>query len=712
MLFVLLISVPLVFAGCDMLGPDFLEDSPSEVEEESVEVEMEAFDQVEVEENMYNVLVGFTHSPGEAEKDLVRNMNGEVERSFNIVDAMEITISKEAISALENQEIVKYVEPNAKVEAHQTVPWGIDRVFGDEEYKFETWDDTRGTGVGVAILDTGIDDEHEDLPEPEDGTNTIDDTHWGDDGSGHGTHVAGTVAALDNDKGVVGVGPEIDLYAVKVLDDDGSGTWSSVAAGIEWAVEEEIPILNMSLGGDESETLGDAVQEANYKGHLIVASAGNDGNPPGNGENVGYPAAYEEVIAVAASDENDNRASFSSTGPEVELIAPGVDVLSTIPDDDYEEYDGTSMSAPHVAGSAALVWDAKEAQLGDNEDIRGILQDTAEDLDMDEEHQGYGLVRPDKAIDVDEEEEEYGVNVIAPEDAEETETGEYTYTYEVENTGTKDDTYDLNAESIDENFVANVQDELFVNADESKNVEVEVEITDDAEAGDSAEITLTAENVEEDVSDSDSMVVTLIGEPEVETVGTSDVSDTSAVLEGELTDLGGADSAEVWFKWADNSDFTDAEETETQTLEEAETFEDTIDGLDPKTEYYFKALAKNDAGDDEGDVEDFTTEEEEEEEELSEPVIEKFEVKTRTTGPWNRADVEWEVSHEDGALEEVKSELLDGNDVVDTEITSVSGEDAFGEHNLRIRNDDADAVRLTVTDTEDQETYETKDIEF
>ena len=507
-LIVLIFVLTLLFAGCDMVGPEVLEDSPSQVEEESFEVEVEAFEEVRVEEDMYNVLVGFTHSPGEAEKELIGNLGGEVKRSFNIVDAMEINIPENALAVLGNSEIVRYVEPNAEVEAHQTVPWGIDRVFGDEKYSFDTWNEADGQGVGVAILDTGIDEDHESLPEPQDGTNTIDDTHWGDDGNGHGTHVAGTVAALDNDTGVVGVGPEIDLYAVKVLDDGGGGTWSSVAAGIEWAVKEDIPILNMSLGGGDSETLRESVEEARNEGHLIIASAGNDGNPGGRGDNVGYPAAYDEVIAVAASDDNDNRASFSSTGPQVELIAPGVNVLSTVPGDDYEEYSGTSMSAPHVAGVAALVWDAEGAELGDNEDIRVILQETAEDLGLDDEHQGYGLVRADKAVAFD-------------------------------------------------------------------------------------------------------------------------------------------------------------------------------DGED----------------------------EDEEDEDLAEPVIKEFDITTRTSGPWNRADVEWTVSHEDEALAEVKSELLDGDDVVDTETTSVIGGEASGEHNLRTRGE-ADSVRLTVTDNEGNKTSETKEIEF
>jgi len=621
-LIILIFVLTLLLAGCDMVGPEVLEDSPSEVEEESFEVEAEAFEEVRVEQDMYNVLVGFTRPPGEAEKEMVRNMGGEVNRSFTIVDAMEINIPENAIAALKNSKVVRYVEPNAEVEAHgqngQTVPWGIDRVFGDEEYSFDTWDEADGEGVGVAILDTGIDEDHESLPDPQGGTNTIDDTHWGDDGNGHGTHVAGTVAALDNDVGVVGVGPSIDLYAVKVLDDDGGGTMSSVAAGIDWVVEEaedDIPILNMSLGGGDNNTLSEAVEAAHQAGHVLIASAGNDGNPGGRGDNVGYPAAYDEVIAVAASDDDDNRARFSSTGPQVELIAPGVDVLSTVPGDDYDEYSGTSMSAPHVAGVAALVWDAEGAGLGNNEKIRGVLQETAEELDLDDEHQGYGLVRADKAVAFD---------------------------------------------------------------DEDDDEEDELE------------------------------------KPKVETSEADNITDSSADLKGEVADLGGADSVDVWFKWSQDEDLTDYQETAKEELADTAEFEATIDELDPETTYYFQALAENDAGKDEGDVLEFITkdddeEDDEEDEDLAEPEIEKFEVSTRSSGPWDRFDVEWEVSHNDGELAEVKSELLDGDNVIDTETTSVSGESASGEHNLRTR-DDADGVRLTVTDTEGNETSESKDI--
>ncbi len=656
-----------------------------------------------------DVLIGFYQTPGPSERTLVRAHGGEIYRQFTIVDTIAATMTLQAADALTQNSSVRYVEPDGPVHAlDQTVPWGIDRVFGDEEYKFATWDDSTGVGMAVAIIDTGIDEVHEDLPELLGGVNTIDDTHWGDDGSGHGTHVAGTVAALDNDMGVVGVAPKADLYAVKVLDDGGSGTISSVVKGIEWANEQEIPVMNMSLGtADHYQTLQDACDSAYSTGHLLVAAAGNSGNPPGRGESVGYPAAYNSVIAVAASTNNDNRASFSSTGPEVEIIAPGSSILSTTPGNSYETNSGTSMASPHVAGAAALAW-AGNSDLT-NAEIREILQDTAEDLGLSSNHQGYGMVRADWAVSavLDVEKPEYEVVVVAPEDAEETETGMHTYNFEIKNTGPEEDTYDLTAGSSDGNFITNVQEEVTVAAGAVAEIDVDVEITEDAEAGDSAKITLTAES--DDASDSDSMVVTLIGEPEVETIGSSNVTSTSAILEGKLTDLGGADSVKAWFEWADNFDLGNSEITDKMTFGAPGFFENTVDGLDPNTTYYFRALAENDAGIYKGAVKEFTTKEEEE---LAEPEIRTFEVDTRTAGPWNRADVEWKVFHEDGELSEVKSELFDGEGkLLDSETTSVSGKEASGEHNLRTR-DDANKVHLTVTDTKGQEASQTKKLDW
>jgi len=365
-----------------------------------------------------DVLIGFEGTPNTG---LIRAFGGEIYYEFTIIDVIATSIPENAIKGLQDHPLISYIEPDAEVYAlEQNVPWGIDRVFGDEEYKFPTWQESTGVGIGVAVLDTGIDGDHEDLPELSGGTNTIDDTDWDSDGSGHGTHVAGTIAALDNDYGVVGVSPDVDLYAVKVLDDSGSGTVSTVVAGIEWAVEEEIPIINMSLGSSSySETLQDACNTAYEEGSLLVASAGNSGNRGGGGDNVGYPARFDSVTAVAASNSRDQRASFSSTGPDVELIAPGANIFSTVPDNEYTAYNGTSMAAPHVTGTAALVW-AVNSELT-NSEVREILTSTAEDLGLSTNHQGNGLVRADLSVAV--------VPEIEPKE-------EYTLTIAVEGNGT------------------------------------------------------------------------------------------------------------------------------------------------------------------------------------------------------------------------------------------------------------------------------------
>ena len=331
----------------------------------------------------------------------VRAHGFEVDKQFEIIDAVTARMPAERVSALAAERGIRYIEENREVYAlspglpvtGQDVPWGVDRVFGEEEYEFPTWDQTRGEGIPVGVLDTGIDEEHEDLPELSGGVTTVDDTHWGQDDNGHGTMVAGVISSLDNDLGVVGVAPESELYSIKVLDEDGSGPVSAIIEGIEWAVEEDIPVLNLSLGMlDYSESLEEATSEAYAEGHLLIGASGNDGED----DNVNYPAAYDSVMAVSASDEGDDLADFSDTGEEVELIAPGEDITTTAPDDSYAAGSGTSFAAPHVSGIAALL---KSADSGlSHTQIRNVLQDTAEDLGLADSEQGYGLSRADEAV--------------------------------------------------------------------------------------------------------------------------------------------------------------------------------------------------------------------------------------------------------------------------------------------------------------------------
>jgi len=359
-----------------------------------------------------DVLIGFHNMSERAQnRAMVRAFGGEIYAEFNLVDVIAARMTPQQAAALSKNPKIDYIEPDAEVYAlEQTTPWGIDRVFGDESYPFPTWGTppevkNKGAGIGVAVLDTGIDVDHQDL-------NVVggkrfylrgltlrsDDLY--DDVYGHGTHVAGTIAALDNDIGVVGVAPEVSLYAVKVLGDNGSGSTSAIIAGIQWVRDQgNISIINMSLGSSlYSSTFNNACKNAYLDGILIVASAGNSGNDAGTGNTVGYPAKYDSVIAVAASDSSDERAYFSSTGPDVDFIAPGVNIMSTVPDSLYEDgWSGTSMASPHVAGTAALVWAADPMM--SNGDVWQILTTTAEDLSLPSEHQGNGLVRADRAVD-------------------------------------------------------------------------------------------------------------------------------------------------------------------------------------------------------------------------------------------------------------------------------------------------------------------------
>lgn len=328
-----------------------------------------------------DVLIGFYQAPGPSEQALVRGLGGEIYKQFDIVDVMAARMTSLAAAALAQNSRVKYVEPDAPVYVlEQTVPWGIDRVFGEETYPFPTWETTKGSGIAVAILDTGIQLDHPDLNV----VGGVDCTKGpdcdrggdGDDDRGHGTHVAGTVAALDNDIGVVGVAPEADLYSVKVLTRVG-GRYSDVIKGIEWSVDNGMNVVNMSLGATTySETLKTAVDVADANGLLLVAAAGNNGD----WETVDpvYPAAYKSVMAIGAIKEGDEIAEFSNWTSGVELVAPGVRVLSTYIGSTYYEGNGTSMASPHVAGVAALVW-AVNSNLT-NAEIRSILWDTAEDL--------------------------------------------------------------------------------------------------------------------------------------------------------------------------------------------------------------------------------------------------------------------------------------------------------------------------------------------
>lgn len=280
----------------------------------------------------------------------------------------------------------------------EDLPWGVDRIDADLAWAVST-----GLGVKVAIIDTGIDKDHPDLVDNiKGGVNFVKirgkiiADQWDDD-SGHGTHCAGIVAAVGNDIGVIGVAPQAWLYGVKVLDRRGSGYVSDVILGIEWSIENEMQVISMSLGtSSDVQSLHDACDLADDAGIAVVAAAGNSGDTDPDSDVI-YPAKYASVIAVAATDDTDTRASWSSDGPEVELAAPGVDIFSTWKGGEYETKSGTSMACPHVAGTVALVL-AADPELAPD-DVRATLQATADDLGEEgfDNYYGHGLVDAEEA---------------------------------------------------------------------------------------------------------------------------------------------------------------------------------------------------------------------------------------------------------------------------------------------------------------------------
>jgi subtilisin len=354
-----------------------------------------------------SVIVGFYEKPGHLEKALIHEAKGIIKRTYSLIPAMAVTISDVDIEKIKNNIKVAYVEDDAVYMAVEPLigdeyinSWGVSRIFADVAHA----SGNKGAGVRVAVLDTGIDDTHPDIDDNFKGGYDFvfnDNAPFDDSWNSHGTHIAGTIAAEENGIGVIGVVPEADLYAVKVLDGGGFGLLSWIIAGIEWAVLNGMDIVNMSFEGLGSQALLDTCDSAYSAGVLLVAAGGNT-----YGGMVQYPAAYDSVIAVTGTDADDMKATFSPIGPEVELAAPGVDVLSTcsLTNNDcvggYRFLSGTSQASPHVAGTAALLFSSPDLLDFDgngvinNVDVRLLLQDTAIDLgDPGQDNVfGFGLV--------------------------------------------------------------------------------------------------------------------------------------------------------------------------------------------------------------------------------------------------------------------------------------------------------------------------------
>lgn len=327
-------------------------------------------------------------------------------KRLDIINAVAADLPEKAIEALQNNPNVRYVEPDYEMHA-LGYDWGVDRIEADVVHTYPN----TGSQVRVAVIDTGIYYKHADLGgcfgndcKIAGGWDFVNNDADPLDDAGHGTHVAGTIAS-NLATAYTGVAPDARLYALKVLDANGGGSLSDLIAALQWAVANDIDIASMSLGSDyDLISVREACDAAYEAGVLLVAAAGNDGNRAGRGDSVDYPGAYESVIAVAATDSSDRRAYFSSTGPAVEISAPGVSIRSTTPSG-YATMSGTSMATPHVSGVAALIFASPvPAEYGsewDAVEVRQKLQMSTIDLGSTgrDSLYGLGLIMADLAVE-------------------------------------------------------------------------------------------------------------------------------------------------------------------------------------------------------------------------------------------------------------------------------------------------------------------------
>lgn len=336
------------------------------------------------------------HFNGAYTENIITKHSGTKIKDLDFVSGKVINISEKEAGKLAKEAGVLSVEKDAVVSIQvktekisgggdvsvqaQMLPWGVDRIDAEQVWLSGNTADT----IKVAVIDTGISTKHPDLnANLKGGYNAINSRKSWNDDNGHGSHVAGIIAGINNAQGVVGVAHKADLYAVKVLGANGSGFMSDVIEGLGWAASNGMSVVNMSLGcACDSVSLHTAVTNAYNAGVVIVAAAGNDPSAP-----VIFPAAYPEVIAVGATDSSDNIASFSSRGPEVDVSAPGVSIYSTYKGTGYATLSGTSMASPHVAGTAALILNTPVGVNDANLDgrwnpaeIQNKLQLTATDL--------------------------------------------------------------------------------------------------------------------------------------------------------------------------------------------------------------------------------------------------------------------------------------------------------------------------------------------
>ncbi|WP_273124351.1 S8 family peptidase [Bacillus weihaiensis] len=332
------------------------------------------------EEDLINVTIQF-----ENEVDLSILPSSRIEYVFDTLPIISAIVTDEEYDRLNKLSQIKNIFKEKPIKiSSQTRDWG----HANSNILLMNGSGLKGDGIKIAVLDSGIDLNHPDL-KVAGGKNFITNNNQFGDDNGHGTHVAGIIAALDNKIGVVGVAPNSKIYSLKILDSKGEGTTIDLAEAIDWSIEHKIDIINLSFGLYGSDPIiEELLKKAYSKGMLIVGASGND-----NSNSISFPANLDNVIAVGAIDQQQKRALFSNKGNELEISAPGVDVLSTYLNNGYTTMSGTSMASPYVSGYLALL--KQKYPTLSNGKLRQLLGEYAVDLGAvgRDSYYGHGIIQ-------------------------------------------------------------------------------------------------------------------------------------------------------------------------------------------------------------------------------------------------------------------------------------------------------------------------------
>jgi subtilisin family serine protease len=328
---------------------------------------------------------------------------------LDIISAVSCYLNEEQMELVKSMPSVRYIEMDfqlfmLKLESpgtlltkgyqsvltNEIIDWGVKRINAPE-----TWNKATGKDVKVGVMDTGIATQHPDLRGVVmGGFNAMDSGSYEDDND-HGTYVASVIAARRNGVGIVGVAPDASLYAIKVMDSDGRGYISDVIQGCQWALDQELPVVNMSLGSTyESFALQEAVSMATASGMIIIAASGNEGK-----REVFHPAGDDVSVCVGASGMDDRRRLWSNYGEAMVdkgILAPGDWILAGTKDGGWRRVAGTSIATPHVTGIIALLLEADQYN---SEDIAESVFLGASQSGNPDEFNGHGIVNARRSLD-------------------------------------------------------------------------------------------------------------------------------------------------------------------------------------------------------------------------------------------------------------------------------------------------------------------------